>query len=480
MSVSADCEEMRKLSATFRQRCFWDVTDLTNHSRELQEQTRLTVPQANSSIVAACDAASGLSTDLQRLVKYERDYWGWRMRFEVLDGLRGIAALMVALMHLDALHHFYGLPFVRNSYLFVDFFFVLSGFIIAHASVAKLETSSDAASFMVRRFGRVWPLHCAVLLAFIAIECGKWLLINGVGVKASIDAFNPAGATPLAAIPYHLALLQGMGLTTAPSWNQPSWSISAEFWTYLVFALVTLAPVRWQTPYAIAIVITAMTTLVTSVKGGMDTTIDYGFFRCLAGFFIGVLVYRLRSASIGGSNFIPNHQYLKIAEFAAVVGTIGFVTTAGHGALSFAASLVFALVVYIFSFETGAVSRVLQMTPFKRLGLWSYSIYIVHALLIHTISLLVGVSQKALFGRDIRDVVNFGGVETKIVVHVNTYVLDALLVGYLIAVVAVASLTYRFIEDPCRRALNRVADRLGGWLKAGPLLKSSPSLAQPA
>jgi peptidoglycan/LPS O-acetylase OafA/YrhL len=383
------------------------------------------------------------------------------MRFEVLDGLRGIAALMVAVMHLDALHHFYGLPFVRNSYLFVDFFFVLSGFIIAHASSAKLESGADAASFMVRRFGRVWPLHVAVLLAFVAIECGKWILINGVGVKASIDAFNPAGATPLAAIPYHLALIQGMGLTASPSWNQPSWSISVEFWTYGIFALVTFAPARWRTPYAIAIVVAAMFTLVTSVKGGMDTTIDFGFFRCLAGFFIGVLVYRLRTLPARGLGYAPAHSHLRIAEVGAVIGTIAFVTTAGHGPLSFAAPIVFALVVYVFSFEAGTVSRLLQATPFKRLGLWSYSIYIVHALLIHTLSLLVGVSQKALFGRDIRDVAIFGGIETKIVVHVNTYLLDALLIGYLLAVVGVASVTYRYIEDPCRRAFNRMADRIG-------------------
>ena len=66
------------------------------------------------------------------------------VRFEVLDAWRGIAALLVAVYHFQTMHHAAFLPFVRNSYLFVDFFFVVSGFVIAHAYAGRLETRRDA------------------------------------------------------------------------------------------------------------------------------------------------------------------------------------------------------------------------------------------------------------------------------------------------------------------------------------------------
>jgi peptidoglycan/LPS O-acetylase OafA/YrhL len=57
-------------------------------------------------------------------------------RFIALDSWRGIAACLVALFHLEAYSHLVyshlnAAPFLRNSWLFVDFFFVLSGFVIA-------------------------------------------------------------------------------------------------------------------------------------------------------------------------------------------------------------------------------------------------------------------------------------------------------------------------------------------------------------
>jgi peptidoglycan/LPS O-acetylase OafA/YrhL len=53
------------------------------------------------------------------------------VRFGALDGLRGISAVAVALLHLPVAFHLFGSPVVREAYVFVDFFFVLSGFVIA-------------------------------------------------------------------------------------------------------------------------------------------------------------------------------------------------------------------------------------------------------------------------------------------------------------------------------------------------------------
>jgi peptidoglycan/LPS O-acetylase OafA/YrhL len=109
-------------------------------------------------------------------------------RFEVLDGWRGIAALMVAVFHFNALHPAYVLPFVHNSYLFVDFFFVLSGFVIAHAYRGRLNTVADAAVFAIRRFGR------ARLAVLVALGAGSAIVVVTLakhGMDASMDLGLP-------------------------------------------------------------------------------------------------------------------------------------------------------------------------------------------------------------------------------------------------------------------------------------------------
>ena len=64
--------------------------------------------------------------------------------------------------------------FVRGSFLFVDFFFVLSGFVIAHACTEKVGTGQGLAKFLVTRFGRLFPLHVFMLAAFVGFELVRW------------------------------------------------------------------------------------------------------------------------------------------------------------------------------------------------------------------------------------------------------------------------------------------------------------------
>ncbi len=59
---------------------------------------------------------------------------------------------------------------MQNAWLFVDFFFVLSGFVIAYAYLDSLGTPRATRIFVIRRIGRVWPLHVVLLGVFVAFE----------------------------------------------------------------------------------------------------------------------------------------------------------------------------------------------------------------------------------------------------------------------------------------------------------------------
>ena len=369
------------------------------------------------------------------------------VRFEVLDALRGIAALLVAVFHFNALHHAALLPFVRNSYLFVDFFFVLSGFVIAHAYAGRLNSAADAAIFVVRRFGRVWPMHVAVLLAFAVIECQLWLSAISQGV--AFVPFGETGQTPLSDLPYHLTMTSALGFVSRLTWNGPSWSIVAEFWTYLIFAAVTLAvPRRWCTGVLVALACASLAILIVSADRGMDASFGLGLPRCICGFVAGIMVFEFRRGAAA--------KISDLNEYAVIALVVAFVTIAGLGPLSFLAPFVFAIAVYVFSFEQGPVSRWLRTPMFQTLGRRSYSIYMVHAgvltIVVPAITVLYPVGPDPF-------IVHTDGA--RFLTGPSPFVFDALLVFYVFAIVVLSGLTQRNIEEPGQRFFNRLAGGLG-------------------
>jgi len=356
------------------------------------------------------------------------------------------------LFHFEAADHIHALRFIRHSYLFVDFFFVLSGFVIAHAYGDKLKSPLEVWQFIVRRFGRVWPLHITVLAAFIAVAVFKYGLTAGLGMSATTSAFDAAGSTPLASLPVQVLLLQAVDVTDRLTWNTPSWSISAEFWTYILFALIVLLLPRFRTiAFAVAAFLGAATVVAFS-HHGMDVTYDLGLPRSIFGFSVGYLVYWARPR-IGPMP--PALAY--IAEVLTVLAIFAFVTMTNRSPLSYAAPFVFAIAVYVFSYELGPVSRLLRRPVFQNLGLWSYSIYMIHALIAFVIGLVVSELQKRL-GVDLWHVVVEDGISKRVIVSDHVLLLDAIHLAYAAAVVAISAFSYRLIEQPGRRYFQSVAD----------------------
>jgi peptidoglycan/LPS O-acetylase OafA/YrhL len=376
------------------------------------------------------------------------------VRFRVLDSWRGIAAVCVVLFHFEAANDIHALRFVQHSFLFVDFFFVLSGFVIAHAYGDRLNSPANATQFIVRRFGRVWPLHIAVLAAFVAIELLKYVAVSHAHVAATTGAFDPEGSTPLASLPLQVLLLQGVGAADKLTWNTPSWSISAEFWTYILFALIITLPSRFRTAaFAVSAALGAAIVMAYS-HHGMDATYDLGLPRCVFGFSLGCLVYWVRSRANSRSPIAGT-----ISEVAAVIAIVAFVTITNRSSLSYAAPLLFAAVVYVFSFEAGPVSRWFARPAFQNLGRWSYSIYMVQALIAFIIGLVVSELQRRL-GIDLWKPVVEDGISKRLIVSDHVILLDVLHLVYVAVVIALAAVTYHIIEQPGRHYFNRFADGL--------------------
>jgi peptidoglycan/LPS O-acetylase OafA/YrhL len=154
-------------------------------------------------------------------------------RFEVLDSWRGVCAMMVALYHFPFISFVADLGVIRSGWLFVDFFFVLSGFVITHAYRTEIAYPGDTLQFIRRRFFRLYPLHFCTLSAVLA-----WtLLLNTarmIGAARYPELFHAHETLfdgLFEKIVRHLILLQGFTMSDV-GLNAPSWSISVEFWTY--------------------------------------------------------------------------------------------------------------------------------------------------------------------------------------------------------------------------------------------------------
>ena len=203
-----------------------------------------------------------------------------------LTAARGLAAWAVVLYHLR--QSIAGLPapaetVLAKGYLAVDFFFLLSGFVIWLAWHDRV--AGETLRFWQKRVARIFPLHLAMLGFAVALA----LLAAARG--------RPDPAFPWAELPLHLLLVQQWGLTSELRWNDPAWSISAELAAYLLFPLLIRATDwrRWSTPALIgmaAAILLALHLVMGAPTLGTDIP-RFGLARCLAEFAVGTILAAL-------------------------------------------------------------------------------------------------------------------------------------------------------------------------------------------
>ncbi|MNH03901.1 Acyltransferase family protein [compost metagenome] len=155
-------------------------------------------------------------------------------RFHSLDSFRGLFAVAVVLYHLRVSGSFTEWAFFRHSEVFVAFFFVLSGFVLTHAYGNKAHLNFR--KFFISRTFRLLPLHLFMLGVFILLECGRYIAYHK-GMAFNNAPFSEKFA-PGEILPNALLLQSWTHLTNPLSFNYPSWSISIEYYTYMLFALI--------------------------------------------------------------------------------------------------------------------------------------------------------------------------------------------------------------------------------------------------
>lgn len=357
------------------------------------------------------------------------------LRFEALDGWRGVCALLVVLFHFHGNSPLHANELIRNSYLFVDFFFVLSGFVIAWNYADRLGDWPGVKRFLVLRLGRTYPLHLFMLLCFVGYET----LRLAAGSEGAFTGGNSPGA-----VATNLLLLQSLGIHDGLTWNGPSWSISTEWWAYVLFALVC-AWMGMRNGLLLAVALAAPILLVNLSRSGMDTTYDWGLIRCVFGFAVGVACCRIYRLAAPFAN-TPGRLTMTLLECAIVAAVIAYVSAAGTSPMSFMAPFIFAAAVLIFAAEGGAVSRVFHSRPLKWLGMVSYSIYLTHFFVV----LLMPAIAKRVLQADPWAPMQLPNGQWVMAIGRNA-VEGTMGYALVIAVTLVVSaLTYRWVEVPGR------------------------------
>jgi peptidoglycan/LPS O-acetylase OafA/YrhL len=337
-------------------------------------------------------------------------------RIPSLDGLRGIAAISVMLFHFDAFYLPQAqitdiIPFVGRSYLSVDLFFLLSGFVIAHVYGRGLASNWQAhcLQFAIARFARIYPLFALTTLTMLAV-----VTLSGFQPQYISFSFNSLALQPF--------LLQEW----APSlnWNYPTWSISTETEAYALFVFLAGPLVTGKHPRFIAACCVATLAALSIRHGGSLNSFNGAgaLLRTLAEFSLGVLLYRLH---ISGPPFI--HKWAAI--LAVLFFILGIVTY-----LDLLTVSSFACLMYYAIDAKDAFGRLLNTRSAVALGNWSFSIYLWHVPTYVAITAVFAASGHPI-----------GGLSRS-----NARLLD---VATAMVVIGLSMAVYRYFETPMRRSI---------------------------
>lgn len=259
-------------------------------------------------------------------------------RYDILDGLRGVAALAVLVYHLfEAIAFAAGAAEQQfyHGFLAVDFFFILSGFVMGYAYDAKLRSGElSTMGFIRRRLVRLHPMVVMGVLigvvCFVVQGCTMWPAEGAqVGERVSISTLMVAALLALFLIPAPTGL-DVRGNTEAFSINGPHWSLFFEYIGSLLYVLMlrklpTVWLKVWVFCMAIALFVNAANSDYNSIAYGWSSepyNLFGGSLRLLFAYPCGLLLarlYRQRYGASACSSEQPRLPLLHTFTFSAIV-----------------------------------------------------------------------------------------------------------------------------------------------------------------
>lgn len=348
-----------------------------------------------------------------------------------LMGARFMAALWVLAFHLEpvlsAIHlPAVLMPFLRMGYQGVDFFFVLSGFIIAYHYAGLLTPDRPGMRqygvFLLKRLGRMYPLHLAMLLAVLCMIKAAPLLGVTINRPADYEAAD---------FLRHLFLVNAWEFPARLSWNHFAWAVSAEWLVCVLAPLFLWGLARLRGLWAQMLVLVGFLAIapLASLLLGTDalSPAAYALFRVIGGFGAGVVAWRYYRA---GHPSIPADEALVL--LLAGIWMQGYLQPAiDFLTVPFSVALIVALAQE--KEETRSLTARLMRRPVMQYGgRISYALYITQ--------FPVLMLAKKLF--PFEDLTQAAAI------------VSVLYIAGLLSVLAVIAVTAcHAIEEPCRRML---------------------------
>jgi len=376
-------------------------------------------------------------------------YQAWDPRSELrgLTALRGLASILVVMYHFEGVVDASGATFalgpfgalVRSGYIAVDLFFILSGVVIAHVYGSKDigQSGADYRRFLKHRLARIYPLHVFVLLALMVLPLSR--AMNG-------GTFFEGANSPWALLT-ELLLLDSLGLHDKLTWNEVSWSISAEWIAYLAAPLILTLARRGRSARSRSIASGSAAFVALLVLWAVtenDPTHDFGAVRGVLGFVIGVAVYRLHRD-------LPVVQLSRRSStFVGALAAVVLLSFLAPNEALYIPSFVVLIVTSVHS--SGRLATVLQSRPLVWLGKISYSVYLMQSLFL--IGLVNASSPLGL------DTMSQPGIWLTFI-------------AWLAALLAISTLTYRRVEMPAQQMLRARGGSSGSSVSAQQTLRNS-------
>ncbi|MGL6126515.1 acyltransferase family protein [Chryseobacterium artocarpi] len=339
------------------------------------------------------------------------------MKIGQITFTRFIAAMAIVISHFNKDLFLYRIDYISNLFLRanvgVSYFFILSGFIMIVAYGQKNKI--DYLEFYKNRFARIYPLYVLGLLLYFITRYhlfdGYKVLLYGLGIQSWI----PGEAMIL---------------------NFPGWSISVEFFFYLLFPVLYnyFYSKKNKAIWIFAIVIWMVTQVFSNwyptlgiYKGPHTQSHEFLYYFPIWH------VNEFLIGNLAGLYFIKNFRQKKydlhiLLLFLLVMVSLMFVPLFYHNGLM---ALLFVPVIILISSNSGWLTKLFSQKPLEYLGEISYAVYITHIPILYLLREFLRVQHYS-------------------------FDIDTVFVIYIIVMLICSAIFYQCIEKPMRNILRKI------------------------